>query len=166
MIKQNRLFHLFAHIFQSTFSPSGSPDSRASNTLTTASRNVSLIPVSSHHALASMLAINGDVWNKKETTQSARNELPNCQPTCGLSRLTRKLSNANRYRSINQLRVGLSIETRTVFLFPNSIPIPKYRARKIFSLPVAEIFGPSPGAIFLVAFSFNLVAIVCHDSKV
>ena len=39
------------------------------------------------------------------------------------------------------------------------------RARKIFSVPVAEFFGPSPGALFLVAFSFNLVAIVRQDSK-
>ena len=40
------------------------------------------------------------------------------------------------------------------------------RARKIFSVPVAEFFGPSPGAIFLVAFSFILVAVVRPDSKV
>ena len=39
------------------------------------------------------------------------------------------------------------------------------RARKIFSVPVAEFFEPSLGAIFLVAFSFNLVAIVRQDSK-
>ena len=41
-----------------------------------------------------------------------------------------------------------------------------YRARKIFSVPVAEFFGPSPGAIFLVALAFILVAIVRQDSKV
>ena len=41
-----------------------------------------------------------------------------------------------------------------------------HRARKIFSVPVAEFFGPSQGAIFLVAFSFILVAIVRQDSKV
>ena len=35
-----------------------------------------------------------------------------------------------------------------------------------FSVPVAEFFGQSPGAIFLVAFSFILVAIVRQDSKV
>ena len=40
------------------------------------------------------------------------------------------------------------------------------RARKIFFVPVAEFFEPSPGAIFLVAFSFNLVAIMCQDLKV
>ena len=32
----------------------------------------------------------------------------------------------------------------------------RFRARKILSVPVAGFFGPSPGAIFLVAFSFIL----------
>ena len=40
-------------------------------------------------------------------------------------------------------------------------PIPEisHRARKIFSVLVAEFFGPSPGAIFLVAFSLSLLSL-------
>ena len=46
------------------------------------------------------------------------------------------------------------------------ITVKEDRGRKMFSVPVAEFFGSSPGAIFLVAFSFILVAIVRQDSKV
>ena len=38
-----------------------------------------------------------------------------------------------------------------------------YRAQKIFSLQVAESFGPKTGAIFLVAFCFIMVAIVRQE---
>ena len=39
----------------------------------------------------------------------------------------------------------------------------KSRARKIFSVPVAEFFWLDPGATFLVAFSFILVATVRQE---
>ena len=40
------------------------------------------------------------------------------------------------------------------------------RDQKNTPMPVAEFFGPSPGAIFWVAFSFISVAIMRQDSKV
>ena len=40
------------------------------------------------------------------------------------------------------------------------------RARKKFSVPVTEFLWPNMGAVFLVAFSFILVAIVLQDSKI
>ena len=63
------------------------------------------------------------------------------------------------------LSLFLSFLCLSLFLsLPPSLP-PSLRARKIFSVPVAEFFGLSPGAIFLVAFSFILVAVVRPHSN-
>ena len=93
----------------------------------------------------------------------------------GVERRTVVRPNRMRYPvtaevSIHTLNNGVSNSSLDDVDFVNTAVVVNQhdlkRARKIFSLPVAEFFGPSPGAIFLVAFSFNLVAIVRQDSKV
>ena len=73
----------------------------------------------------------------------------------------------------NNVMMAISpiVETLTTTPTPAAIPAATQictgisRARKIFSVPVAEFFGPFSGP-FLVAFSFNSVVIVRQDSKV